>query len=76
MTDAVTTKTIEEIILKITEDKITSPTIPVDITIGEAGELHQNAMEDIVVLLAKGLSEEKIQELTPRTKVLQNKQSA
>ena len=76
MTDAVTTKTIEEIILKITEDKITSPTIPVDITIGEAGQLHQYAIEDKEQLLAKGLSEEKIQELIPRAKFLQTKQSS
>ena len=75
MTEA-TTKTIEEIILKITEDKITSPTIPVDITIGEAGQLHQYAIEDKEQLLAKGLSQEKIQQLIPRAKFLQTKQSA
>ncbi|WP_372643186.1 hypothetical protein [Ancylomarina sp.] len=76
MTDETATKTIDELVLEIPEDQIISPTIPVDITIGEAGELHQNAMEDIVALLAKGLSENKIQELTPRAKFLQNKQSA
>lgn len=76
MTDVVTTNSIEEEVLKISENDITPPTIPVDITIGEAGELHQSAMEDIVPLSAKGLSEDKIQELTPRAKFLQGKQSA
>lgn len=76
MTDVITTKTIEELVLEIADDQIISPTIPVDITIGEAGELHQNATEDKPMLLARGLSEELIQELIPRAKFLQNKQSA
>jgi len=71
-----TTKTIEELVLEIIDDQIISPTTPVNITIGEAGELHQNALEDKKELLAKGLSEDSINELTPRAKFLQEKQSA
>ena len=75
MTDVSATKTIEELVLEISIDQIVSPTIPVDITIGESGKLHQYAMEDKEALLAKGLSEDLIQALTPRAKFLQNKQS-
>jgi hypothetical protein len=76
MTDVVTTKTINELVIEIPGNQIISPTIPVDITIGEAGKLHQNTMEDIVELLARGLSEESIHQLIPRAKFLQNTQSA
>jgi hypothetical protein len=76
MTEVTTPKTIEEVVLEIPEDQIVSPTIPVDITIGEAGELHQSATEDAPKLLAKGLSEGLIQQLIPRAKFLQDKQSA
>ncbi len=75
MTDVTTTKTINELVLEISENEIVSLTIPVDITIGEAGILHQNAMEDKEELLAKGLSEDSINELTPRAKFLQEQQS-
>ena len=75
MTDVVPEKTIEEEVLNITKNNIITPTVPVDIAIGEAGKLHQSAMEDKVALLAKGLSEDKIKELTPRAKFLQEKQS-
>jgi hypothetical protein len=76
MTDATTTKPIDELVLEILDEQIVSPAIPVDITIGEAGVLHQNALEDKEELLAKGLSEDKINELAPRAKFLQEKQSA
>lgn len=76
MTDVTTTKSIEELVQENPEDQIYSPTIPVYITIGEAGVLHQNALEDKEALLAKGLSEDKINELVPRAKFLQEKQSA
>lgn len=75
MADVTKTKTIEELVLEISEDNIISPTIPVAITIGEAGELHQYATEDKKELLAKGLSEKLINELTPGAKFLQDKQS-
>ena len=76
MTEVTATKTIEEEVLEYKQDEIISPTIPVDITIGEAGQLHQYAIEDKEQLLAKGLSENAIQELIPRAKFLQTKQSA
>ena len=76
MTEATTTKkTINELVLEISTDQIISPTIPVDITIGEAGQLHKYAIEDKEQLLAKGLSKDAIQELIPRAKFLQDKQS-
>lgn len=75
MADVITTKTIEELVLEISEDQIVSPTIPVDTTIGEAGDLHRYASEDKAKLLAKGLSENLIKELIPRAKFLQDKQS-
>jgi hypothetical protein len=77
MTEATTTtKTIEELVLEITQDKIVSPTTPVDISIGESGVLHQNASEDAPELLARGLSEGLIEQLIPSAKFLQDKQSA
>jgi len=76
MTDVSATKSIEEFVLKISEDQIVSPTIPVDITIYEAGKLHQYATEDKEALLARGLSEDLIHELKPRAIFLQDKQSA
>lgn len=75
MTDVTTTKTINELVLEISEDKIVSTTIPVAIAIGEAGVLHQYALEDKEALLAKGLSEDTINELAPRAKFLQEQQS-
>ena len=75
MTEVTATKTIEEEVLEYKEDKIVSPTIPVDITIGEAGQLNQFGTEDEPELLAKGLKEGLIQQLTPRAKFLQEKQS-
>jgi hypothetical protein len=76
MTEVTTTpKTIEEIVLEIIEDKIITPIIPVDITIGEAGQLNQFATKDEPELLAKGLKEGLIQQLTPSAKFLQEKQS-
>ena len=77
MTEVTTTtpKTIEEIVLGIVKDKIITPIIPVDITIGEAGQLNQFGTEDEPELLAKGLKEGLIQQLTPRAKFLQEKQS-
>jgi len=75
MTDVPGTKTIEELVLEIPEDKIVLPTIPAAICIGEAGELHQYVTEDKKELLAKGLSEDLINDLNPRAKFLQDKQS-
>ncbi|WP_461631381.1 hypothetical protein [Labilibaculum euxinus] len=75
MANVTTTKTIYELVLEISENKIISPTIPVDITIGEAGILHQNAIEDKAELLAKGVSEDSINELPLRAKFLQERQS-
>jgi len=75
MTDVSVTKTIDELVLEIPEDRIVSTTIPVDIIIGEAAELHRYATEDKEKLMAKGLSEELIHDLTPRAKFLQEKQS-
>jgi len=75
MPDVVVTKTIEELVRKITVNQIVSPTIPVDISVGEAGQLHQYVSEDKPELLAKGLSEDLIEQLIPRAKFLQNKQS-
>ena len=75
MTNITATKTIDELVLEIPEDKIVLPTIPAAICIGEAGKLHQYAMEDKEELLAKGLSEDLINDLTPRAKFLQDKQS-
>ncbi|WP_372641399.1 hypothetical protein [Ancylomarina sp.] len=77
MTEATTTtKTIEELVIESTQDKIVSPIIPVDITIGESGTLNRYATEDEEVLLAKGLKEGLIQQLIPSAKFLQDKQSA
>ncbi|WP_461633276.1 hypothetical protein [Labilibaculum euxinus] len=75
MTDTTATKTINELVLEISEDKIVSTAIPVAIAIGEAGVLHQYALEDKEELLAKGLSEDTINELAPRAKFLQEQQS-
>ncbi|WP_143470467.1 hypothetical protein [Labilibaculum filiforme] len=75
MTDLATTKPIEELVLEITDEQIVSPTIPVYITIGEAGQLHRNALEDKDALLAKGLTLEKIEDLNSRALFLQDKQS-
>jgi len=63
------------LVRKITVNQIVSPTIPVDISVGEAGQLHQYVSEDKPELLAKGLSEDLIEQLIPRAKFLQNKQS-
>ena len=76
MTEATATKTIEDEVLEYKQNEIITPTIPVDITIGESGVLHQNALEDAPKLLAKGLNEGLIQQLIPRAKFLQKKQSA
>jgi len=75
MPDVLVTKTIEELVREITVDQIVSPTIPVDISVGEAGQLHQYVSEDKPELLAKGLSEDLIKQLIPGAKFLQNKQS-
>mgnify|MGYP003624723680 CR=1 FL=1 len=76
MTEVTAAKTIEEVALEYKQDKIVSPIIPVDITIGESGTLNRYATEDEEVLLAKGLKEGLIQQLIPSAKFLQDKQSA
>jgi len=75
MTETTTTKTIEELVMEIPKEDIVQPTIPVKITIGEAADLHRYATEDKEFLIAKGLTEEMIEDLSPRAKFLQDKQS-
>lgn len=75
MSDTTTTKTMEELVMEIPIEKVVQPTIPVDITIGEAADLHRYATEDKEALMARGLNPDLIDELTPRAKFLQDKQS-
>ncbi|BAX81478.1 hypothetical protein [Labilibaculum antarcticum] len=74
MTDVTTTKPIDELVQEMI-NKIVSPTIPVDISIGEAGQLRRFAMEDKIALLAKGLTVDKIENLNARAMYLREKQS-
>ncbi|WP_282013737.1 hypothetical protein [Marinifilum flexuosum] len=75
MTDTTTTKSMEEMVMEIPVEQIVQPTIPVKITIGEAADLHRYATEDKEALVARGLNPELIDELGPRAKFLQDKQS-
>jgi hypothetical protein len=73
--DETTTRNIEELVMEIPIEDIIQPTIPVDITIGEAADLHRFASEDQEALVARGMNTALIDELTPRARFLQDKQS-
>ncbi|WP_421919984.1 hypothetical protein [Marinifilum sp.] len=60
------TKTIEELVMEIPVEEITQPTIPVDVVIKEAGKLHAFATEDKEALLAKGATEDMIDDISVR----------
>ena len=74
MSDTETTKTIEELVMEIPKEEVAQPTIPVEITVTEAADLLGYATEDKEVLIAKGLTEEMLNDLGLRSRFLQDKQ--
>ena len=75
MTETTVEKTIEERVLEILEENVVTPTVPVKIIIGEAGKLHRYITEDKEALMAKGLTQQQMDDLNPRAMYLQDKQS-
>lgn len=75
MSDSENEKTMEDLVNEIPKEEVVKPTIPVDIVIKEAGELHAYATEDKEVLVAKGLTEEMIADLGLRSRFLLAKQN-
>lgn len=75
MSEVTTTKTIDELVMAIPAEEVVKPTIPVDVVIKEASELHAFATEDKNELLAKGATEEMIADLSIRSRFLLAKQN-
>lgn len=68
MTEIITAKPIEELVLEISDEQIIAPSLPIIVTLEKTGILRPNALKDKEVFLAKESSKDKINKWPPKAK--------